>query len=167
MNRGLFDSRARAERPRADLKQTLAESMAQRKRDLADYPLKGHPIHRFNQRGQFSRSHLILVGDAAGVDPMVGEGISFALGYGPVAAAAISDAFARQDFGFSDYRQRLLADPLLKELPHRVSLARLIYGLNQRWQIGLVWRLSKLIIHIFNRLTPHSVSFEPPRFVKR
>ena len=70
---------------------------------------------------------ILLVGDAAGADPLVGEGISFALGYGEVAAAAIESAFASQDFSFEDYRDRLLNHPLFHQLDMRTRLARTAY----------------------------------------
>lgn len=99
-------------------------------------------------------------------DPLAGEGISFALGYGPVAAAVINDAFARQDFRFVHYRDRIQADPLLKELPTRILLARLLYGLRQPWPLNLLWRLSGLILRLFNRLAPASVPFRSPRLMR-
>ncbi|MGB4870149.1 MAG: FAD-dependent monooxygenase, partial [Candidatus Promineifilaceae bacterium] len=92
MNRGLFDSRVRSERPKADLKVTLRDSLADRQRDLDDYKLKGHPIRWWDRNGRFSMPRVLLVGDAAGADPLMGEGISFALGYGQVAAQAIHQA---------------------------------------------------------------------------
>jgi flavin-dependent dehydrogenase len=84
---------------------------------------------------------VILVGDAAGVDPVVGEGISFALGYGQVAAYALQDAFARQDFSFRDYRRRLLRHRTGRYLRRRYWGARLLYGLRNRLALQLVWRL--------------------------
>lgn len=166
MNRGVFDSRARPERPRVGLKQTLQSALADRGRNLADYELKGHPIHWFDRKGHFARPRIILVGDAAGVDPLVGEGISFALGYGPVAAGAIMDAFAQQDFSFADYRRRILRDPLLSELPVRARLARVLYSLKHPWQVRMLWKLSGLLVSTLNRLAPRSIPFVRPRLVK-
>ena len=94
MNRGVFDSRAVPRKPKADLKEVLGESMAERGRALDDYELKGHPIRWWSSDGRFAQPRVILVGDAAGADPLMGEGISFALGYGEPAADAIIDAFA-------------------------------------------------------------------------
>jgi len=58
----------------------------------------GHPIHCFSPRNRFSMPRLLLVGDAAGVDPLFGEGIAPALAYGQVAAAALMEAFTQADF---------------------------------------------------------------------
>jgi flavin-dependent dehydrogenase len=158
MNRGMFDSRARPERPRIPLKRSLAAALADRTLNLSDYQLKGHPIHWFSRSGVFSRPRLLLAGDAAGVDPLLGEGISFALGYGEVAAAAILAAFAHQNFGFGDYKQRILRHPLLSRLPARTALARFIYRLKYPWQIDLLWRMTTLLIHIFSWYRPDTIS---------
>jgi flavin-dependent dehydrogenase len=89
MNRGVFDARIISQRPRARLKDILAESMAARDRSLADYELKGHPLRWFSPDSAFNCPNVLLVGDAAGADPMVGEGISSALAYGKLAAEII------------------------------------------------------------------------------
>jgi flavin-dependent dehydrogenase len=164
MNRGLFDSRARPERPKADLKQTMRESLAARDRDLDDYQLKGHPIRWWSKDGRFSMPHILLVGDAAGADPLFGEGISFALGYGVVAAAAIDDAFARQDFSYETYRDRLLADPLFRQLDVRTRLARFAYFLKYPRLVRLGWRLAPLVARFSRWSDPNFDPTEQPRF---
>jgi flavin-dependent dehydrogenase len=146
MNRGVFDSRARPERERADLKQVLSDALDERKRDLDDYKLKGHPIRWFDKNGRFAVPRVLLVGDAAGADPLMGEGISFALGYGQVAAAAIADAFQNQDFSFESYRERLLETPLFQHLWLRTRLARKAYLLNYPWLARLGWRVLRVLL---------------------
>jgi geranylgeranyl reductase family protein len=144
MNRGVFDSRTHTKRPKADLKNILHQAFKQRERNLDDYKLKGHPIRWWDKNGQIAASRVILVGDAAGADPFVGEGISFALGHGPVAAAAISEAFAQQDFTFATYQERVLADPLIQHLTARTRLARLVYLLNSPIFMRLLWFVLKI-----------------------
>jgi flavin-dependent dehydrogenase len=165
MNRGLFDSRARPERPKADLKQTLRNSMAVRDRNLDDYKLKGHPIRWWSKDGRFAMPHILLVGDAAGADPLFGEGISFALGYGEVAAAAIDDAFTRQDFGFATYRDRLLADPLFRQLDVRTRMARFAYFLKYPWLVRLGWRIAPLFARFSRWSDPAYDPTEQPKFM--
>lgn len=150
MNRGVFDSRARPEKPKADLKKVLAEGMAERDRRLEDYELKGHPIRWWSSDGRFAQPRVIMVGDAAGADPLLGEGISFALGYGEPASEAIMDAFARSDFSFETYRARLRDHPLFSHLNLRTRLARFVYLLNYPWIVSLGWSLMRLVV----RLTP-------------
>ncbi len=150
MNRGVFDSRARPEKPKANLKQVLAGEMAERDRALEDYELKGHPIRWYSKNGSFSRPRVLFVGDAAGADPLMGEGISFALGYGEPASEAIIDAFARGDFSFDTYAKRIHEHPLFIQLDIRTRLARFVYLLNYPWVVKLGWRFMQLVV----RLTP-------------
>lgn len=164
MNRGLFDSRARSERPKADLKQILSQSMAERDRDLEKFQLKGHPIRWWSRENQFSMPRILLVGDAAGADPLVGEGISFALGYGEVAAAAIESAFASQDFRFEDYRDRLLNHPLFHQLDIRTRLARLAYKFQNPWLTRSLWFVVGSGVRRSRWGDPSFDPTEPPRF---
>lgn len=166
MNRGVFDSRARPERRRVPLKQMLRESLAQRDRDLANYPLKGHPIHWFNPKGSFARPRILLAGDAAGVDPMFGEGISFALAYGDVAAAAIIDAFARRDFGFADYKKRLLRHRILSQLRLRVNAARTAYFFDYPRLVTFFWNFAPVVIRVLAWLNPYYVPVDQPRLIR-
>ncbi|MCB8988643.1 MAG: FAD-dependent monooxygenase [Ardenticatenaceae bacterium] len=166
MNRGLFDSRAQPDRPKADLKTTLRDSLAERQRDLDDYKLKGHPIRWWDRNGRFAMPRILLVGDAAGADPLFGEGISFALGYGKVAAQAINDAFARQDFSYATYRKKLLADPLFKQLEVRTQLARFAYKSRRPWAIRLGWQLAGWVIRFSRWRNPDYKPVEPPEMFK-
>ncbi|MFN2189622.1 MAG: FAD-dependent monooxygenase [Candidatus Promineifilaceae bacterium] len=163
MNRGVFDSRAQPAKPKADLVQELSDSMAARNRDLENYQLKGHPIRWFDKDGRFSISRVILAGDAAGTDPLVGEGISFALAYGDVAAQAIAAAFENDDFTFSDYKERILAHHLLKQLALRARLARLAYRVQSEFLIRLGVRFVKFLVRFTRFTDPEQDSSEPVR----
>jgi geranylgeranyl reductase family protein len=165
MNRGVFDSRARPERPKVDLVGELRHSMADRERYLDDYKLKGHPIRWFDKNGRFSMPRVILAGDAAGADPLFGEGISFALGYGDVAAAAVVDAFERNDFSYATYREQILNHGLLKQLRIRVRLAKFAYLLKYPWLFRLGWRAARLVIRFTRWRNPEYVPFEPPQLI--
>ena len=161
MNRGVFDSRARPERPRIRLKEILAQALAQRGRDLSAVPLKGHPIQWFDGKLPLSRPRVLLAGDAAGVDPFVGEGISFALRYGKIAAETIAAACARNDFSLADYGRRVRGDSLLGTLPLRVQLARWLYRLQAPWAIRVAWRLLPVSARVLGWIRPEAISFSP------
>jgi menaquinone-9 beta-reductase len=86
------------------------------------------PIHWYSEREPLADSGVLLVGDAAGVDPLMGEGISFALEYGRRAAEAVATAFATGDFSFASYQRDIRASWMGKKL-RRLNLAvRLFYG---------------------------------------
>ncbi len=159
MNRGVFDSRVCAERPRAPLKTVLAQAFSVRRRTFASETIQGHPIRWFDTGLTLSRPRMLLAGDAAGVDPFVGEGISFALGYGRVAARAIEAAFVRGDFSFADYGRLVLADPLLSQLPQRVKLARILYRIKSPRMLTVIWRMFPQIVKLYRRINRNIAPF--------
>ena len=127
LNRGVFDSRVHPDRERADLKAIFGQALQQRQVDLSSQNWQGHPERWFAEEGIFSQPNILLVGDAAGVEPAFGEGIAQALAYGDVAANCLVEAFRRRDFSFVDYRSRLLAHPLGQSLKFQTQLARKLY----------------------------------------
>ena len=136
---GVFDSRVHTQAPRAPLGTVLGETLARLGVPLDHHQVEGHPLRWFHPRGAFSSPRVLLVGDAAGVDPLLGEGISFALGYGEVAARALRDAFARGDFSFVDYRDRVLGHRIGRFLRQRAAVAWLIYRIHSRRLLRLLW----------------------------
>jgi len=146
MNRGIYDARVHSRAPRAALKATLHGMMAERGVDPDAHELMGHPIHWFDPRGVFSVPRALLVGDAAGADPLLGEGISYALAYGQIAAGSIAAAFASGDFRFADYRQRVLSHPLGRSLRHRAFIAGVAYRVRDVRLLRLFWRVASTAI---------------------
>ncbi len=166
MNRGIFDSRTRTERPRARLKPLLEKTLVEQNRNLDNYPLQGHPIHRFDPQGRFAAPRVLLVGDAAGVDPMLGEGISFALAYGDVAAQAIIDAFARDDFRFTGYKALIFAHPVLSQLRLRTLAAKIAYRVSSKWLFSLCWKFVPGVIRMVAWINSYSIPVTTPRLIK-
>jgi flavin-dependent dehydrogenase len=143
---GIYDANLLASGKRPPLKETLTKEMSRHGFKLEDYELKGHPIRWFDPFNQFCAPRVLLVGDAAGADPLFGEGISMALGYGQLAAREIVRAFQRNDFSFRGYRGRLLRSPLGGTLIARWFFANLIYSLKWAWFQFLLWRILKPIV---------------------
>ncbi len=166
MNRGIFDSRVHPNL-RGNLRRALHQALQMRQRDLADYELKGHPERWFDRKTTFAVPGVLLVGDAAGVDPLFGEGISHALMYGGLAAQEIAHAFTHGDFSFAGYRQRILKSHLGRDLTLKTRLARLAYGpFHHRRILHLCWILGDRIISRYltwhlNR-GEHALAATPP-----
>ncbi len=131
-NLGIYDSRFARRRPRADLPRLLRASRPALGAPEGDGDVAGHPLRWFSPFGQFAGERVILVGDAAGVEGLFGEGIGPSLGYGRVAAAAIQHAFGSQDFSFRGYRGRVLRSAVGRYLLLRWLGAWLIYTLGGR-----------------------------------
>jgi len=88
----------------------------------------------------------LLVGDAVGADPIFGEGISIALGYGKLAAQEISESFQRNEFSFRRYKRRVVRSALGQTLIARWIITYIIYPLKWRWFQILLWRFLKPIV---------------------
>lgn len=127
MNRGIYDGRVYPERRRADLKSLFRDALQMRGAFDARQPWEGHPERWFHPKANYAQPRVLLVGDAAGVEPFAGEGISFALLYGQVAAAELVAAFRDNDFGFARYTDHIQAHELGKSLKLRHRLAKLTY----------------------------------------
>ena len=112
---------------------------------------KAFPIRTYESGATVAAPHALLVGDAAGSDPLMGEGISFALEYGMLAAAAILETRATGDWTFRRYVCALRRGPVGRKLRRLGLGARLFYGRHHRlWfrlaaaspraqAIGLAW----------------------------
>jgi flavin-dependent dehydrogenase len=127
MNRGIYDGRVYPDRSRADLKSLFGGALEARGALDPSQRWEGHPERWFHPKASYAQPNVLLAGDAAGVEPFAGEGISFALKYGKVAAAELVAAFDQNDFGFSGYRRRIMASGLGRSLALRYRLAKLIY----------------------------------------
>ena len=143
---GIYDTNLLADEERPPLKEPLAREMSRFGFDLEQYEIKGYPIRWFSPRNQMSVPRVLLVGDAAGADPFLGEGISIALGYGALAAREIGEAFRRNEFSLAGYRRRVLRSALGRVLMARWIVAHIVYHLNWRWFQVLAWRILKPVV---------------------
>lgn len=143
---GIYDTNILAGGKRPQLKAPLAREMERARLNLEEYEIKGHPIRWFSPENPMSASRVLLVGDAAGADPLFGEGISFALGYGELAAREIGEAFNRNDFLFRKYRGRVLRSPLGQAMLARWLIASVIYSFKWKWFQVLLWRILKPVV---------------------
>lgn len=143
---GIYDTNLLAGQNRPPLKKPLAEEMARHGFNLDDYELKGHPIRWYDPFNPVSVPRVPLVGDAVGADPVFGEGISMALGYGAIAAREISESIQRSEFSFGRYKRRLVRSALGQTLFARWLITQIIYPLKWRWFQILLWRMLKPIV---------------------
>ncbi len=143
INRGIFDSRI-APLPRAHLKHVFLASLAERGVAPGDVQIVGHPVRWFDPLAVFAQPHVVLVGDAAGIDPLFAEGISYALEYGAVAAEAIADTFIRHDYSFTNYNSMLQQQHLGRMLRFKMCVARMLYKHPRSRAWTLLWALASI-----------------------
>jgi len=145
---GIYDTNILADEERPQLKEPLAKEMSRFGFDLDQYEIKGHPIRWFSPENPTSVPRVLLVGDAVGADPIFGEGISIALGYGALAAREISQSFQRGEFSFRRYKRRVAGSALGQTLIARWVIAYIVYPLKWRWFQILLWRFLKPIVFL-------------------
>jgi len=136
---GIFDSRIAPAPILGSLIPFLQQFAGHRGVGIDCRQVEGWPLRRFRRDGVFSAARVLLVGDAAGVDPLLGEGISFALGYGDVAARELVDAFTYEEFSFRDYRRHVLTHRVGRYLQRRSRVASFVYRLHAEWLLRFLW----------------------------
>ncbi|KAA3662451.1 MAG: NAD(P)/FAD-dependent oxidoreductase [Calditrichaeota bacterium] len=125
LNVGIFDSRVNSGE-RADLPALLRAHLQSRGFD-GDYKLHGWPERWYHPVQQISCPRVVVTGDAAGIEPWLGEGISTALSYGPIVADAVFNALQTNDLSFSGYRLRMKKSRLGWYISRKRNVAQLIY----------------------------------------
>lgn len=93
---------------------------------------------RYAERGYvratpFSRPGWLLVGEAAGIDPVAGEGIPQALLYGELAGRYLHERFSAHDLRFDDWSRRVASAFFGKDLRFRSAMAGMFYGRDRPW----------------------------------
>lgn len=169
MNRGIFDSRIAGtghtnERERHSFKRVFLNTLERQHIDPEAVHLQGHPVRWFKPEGTFSKPHVLLAGDAAGVDPLFAEGISYGMEYGAIAAEAVRDAFHTGDFTFEDYRSRLMQHKLGQSLKRRATVAKLLYGHPDNVLWSLLWRAAAVSPAGVRRWVGSTLDVLPPEF---
>ncbi|NIT73483.1 hypothetical protein GWO43_21915 [candidate division KSB1 bacterium] len=147
LNVGIFDSRINHD-GRVDLKACLEERLPLRNHTFDDMSLMGHPERWFSPKGVYACPNVLLVGDAAGIEPWFGEGISIALAYGPVAATAVKNAFERNDFGFDNYSKLILTNRLGKLLQRNRIIAKHFYTRKAQYLIPVLTKVGEAYLNL-------------------
>ena len=90
------------------------------------------PIRWFDARDRYVRGRVILAGDAAGVDPLMGEGISCAFEHGKLAANAIGKFLDGDRSALRDTIARCMKVRWGRKLGKLAFAARHFYGPHHR-----------------------------------
>ena len=93
---------------------------------------RSFPIRWFDARDSYARGRVILAGDAAGVDPLMGEGISCAFEHGKLAANAIGEFLAGDADALGGYDRALHDGAVGKKLGKLAFAARHFYSPHHR-----------------------------------
>ena len=96
--------------------------------DLRAFDLKAHPALRYERRASCSQDRVLFVGDAAGLEPLFGEGIASAVGLGTIAAQIAFDALLSNNFSFSNYEKRIRSSSFGSMMRRRHMVAKRVYS---------------------------------------
>lgn len=91
------------------------------------------PFKRFAERGlaaheATAQARVMLVGEAAGIDPVLGEGIAQAILYGRAAGGFLAKCLARGDFSFAGWSRTLARSRVGVDLTARRFALPHVYG---------------------------------------
>ncbi len=98
---------------------------------------KAFPIRWFDAADRFATARVLLAGDAAGVDPLMGEGISCAFEHGKLAAHSIGALLGGDRGALSHYDASLHDGAGARKLRKLAFAARHFYGRRHRWYFRL------------------------------
>ena len=92
----------------AEIRDILAQRLAERGLDIARYKLKRFAECGFEARRSYAVPRVALVGEAAGIDSFSGEGIPQAIEYGAFAGRYLAEKLKKNDLSFRDWNKRML-----------------------------------------------------------
>jgi flavin-dependent dehydrogenase len=146
LNCGIYDARLDGRRRKADLRTLVVRELQKDFFRVEDIEMEGHPIRWFSPWNRISDERVLLTGDAAGVDPLFGEGIAVSLDYGAVVAKCVQRAFLQGDFRFKDFKKFVLKSPVGRYLLLRWLIASFVYRLSEvDFIMRGVWDVVKII----------------------
>lgn len=124
MNRGIGGA---AWAPNESLKELFETQLEGRDVALNRDDLEGATAPFYDPSLPQSAEHVLLAGDAVGVDRWFGEGISVAIGTGILAAHSAVEAFESGDFSFANHRLRVRGSAVGEDLRRKRISARSFY----------------------------------------
>lgn len=157
-NVGIYEWKASPANGASDRKQRLFDELRKAFPEIgieqaADERIgyKSFPIRWYDPRNHYVCNRVILAGDAAGVDPLMGEGISFALEHGQMAANAALRFLDGDGDALRAYDRALHSGYNARKLGRLAFAAQRFYGPHHRFyfklaslsrhaqQLGLDW----------------------------
>lgn len=105
----------------------LEERLASRGVAFAEQHVEGAAVPLYHPATAQSAPRVLLAGDAVGIDPLMGEGISVAIATGLMAGHVAANAVASGDFTFDDHARRIAGSPIGERLHRNWSISPYFY----------------------------------------
>jgi menaquinone-9 beta-reductase len=138
LNLGIYDQRPQDKSAEGQSKPSLISELRAAFPAVALYVENGAPVFKafpirwYDPADTCASGRAILVGDAAGVDPLMGEGLSFAFDHGKLAAKAIVRFLEGDEAAFRLYDRELHEGAVGRKLRRLGHAARRFYGPHHR-----------------------------------
>jgi len=124
---GLVDFRIYSNKPKANMKNIFNKILVKRKILSKPDLWRSHPIRWYSSDEKISKENILLIGDAAGIDPAFGGGIHFSLSYGDIASKEIFNAYDGEDFSFKNYKDNINSHLVGKFLAKCTKISLALY----------------------------------------
>ncbi len=127
--------------PRKDLKEVLKRALAKRGVDPEAVTYKPFSERGYVHGAELSRHGVMLIGEAAGIDVVTGEGIAHAVVYARIAAGLAARGLAKNSLHFEAYGALVRNSLMAQHLRQSSALAPYVYGAKaERWAAFLAAR---------------------------
>jgi flavin-dependent dehydrogenase len=126
--RGVYLLRRSDQGAKLEIQTVLEQELAARGLELGKLRKKRFAELAFDPHAAVSRPGVLLVGEAAGIDPVTGEGIAQALFYGATAGRYLAKKLAERDHGFEDWAREIRRHHVGRDLLTRTMGVPLFYG---------------------------------------
>ncbi len=126
--RGVYLLKTGDNDPQIEIQDVLSEQLEARGLRLSSFRKKRFAERGFEPHRPVSRPHVLLVGEAAGIDPVTGEGIAQAIQYGAVAGRYLARRCRHKSFDFADWETEVRRTMIGRDLRVREKGVRLFYG---------------------------------------
>jgi flavin-dependent dehydrogenase len=144
MSRGLYALELGDGAPR-NVQALLEERLERLGLDPGAFRMKRMVERGFQPHHPFSSRRILLVGEAAGVDPITGEGIAEAIQYGALAGPYLAEKLEVGDLGFGDWKTHFLRSPVGTDLFLRRWGAFLCFRIARKPVEALFLRFPKVL----------------------
>jgi flavin-dependent dehydrogenase len=127
LNHGIYDCRIHRSF-KSNLTTVFHRELKKRNISIPQSIWKSHPIPFYTDNKLLYDTNILLVGDAAGIEPLIGGGIHLSLLYGDIAAQTIISAYENRDFSFHEYIDRFNNHVVGKFINNSVIMAKKVYA---------------------------------------
>lgn len=126
--RGVYLLNVGRPRRRVEIQDVLASELEQRGLELARCRKKRFAERGFDWHVPASRPRALLVGEAAGIDPLTGEGIAQAIQYGATAGRYLAGKLGANELEFADWSKAVRSSKVGHDLIARTVATELFHG---------------------------------------